>query len=624
MVLFQNDSNNKSSRLASWYSSFEHSIGHHPCCAEVRNVIVGYDIGQRLKARPHLPLVASHIVYKDHFKTLSAMKKLSKVASSLILLSILLTTGTTSAQVQLIFTDCGKMDLDIGEMIISQADPLVQAEFGIGNNSDDGYQFWFEHPGSGYNRLAFISHANPIPGSPPGPTAAQHIRPTNLVTSPIPLDVVLNVRVRPRLNGVDGAFGPVCQIMYVSTPNLCPTTKLIDDPNHQFYSCGATDLVIGGSDKIWSWPVAGADLCQFEFRQPIVPLGPDWFLNFPAGVDSMGSEGIIGFNIGPVLDCTFPAANRLSVQGPVVVDRGAAQDIALPTAPCPAVLNGLNDVIPTEIVNMHLTGGNACGGFELRVGAGAGIGPGAPLPASTGHIVGQIPGDNTIACSYFEVWFELEIPFPPFYLYNQAPLVIIDTIDGVPPLARYVHSFPPGLCVGMYTDPVPGQGALVASLVDALHDTGTGRRIAHNDDALVLGPWVDKPLQPCTTYEVRVRASFDNGCSFCPWGEVCTITTECPPPATESLKSGAEAAIEFNIWPNPNDGEQLHMSITTDGPLTVDLFDMSGKQVMSTTFNIEGAQPDLSIALPGDLEAGVYLLRARSDEALHTERLIIR
>ncbi len=203
-----------------------------------------------------------------------------------------------------------------------------------------------------------------------------------------------------------------------------------------------------------------------QFGPPV----PNWFLDLPAGQDVMQSTGEVSINVGPVLNCTVPGQNELMLSGPVLVNRGAAIDIALPTAPCPAVINGQNDVIPTEIIQMELTGG----GFTLRVGAGNGIGPGAPLPPSTGFIVGQVPSQPTLACSSFDVFFELEIlqiGGPPIYLYNQQPLVILDEIDRVPPQAEYVHLFPPGFCVGLFDSPTPGSGTLFASLVEAAHKT---------------------------------------------------------------------------------------------------------------------------------------------------------
>ncbi len=299
-----------------------------------------------------------------------------------------------------------------------------------------------------------------------------------------------------------------------------------------------------------------------QFGPPV----PDWFLDLPAGQDVIQSTGEVSINLGGVLDCTLPGQQELMLSGPVLVNRGAAQDLALPTAPCPAVLNGQNDVIPTEIIQMELTGG----GFTLRVGAGAGVGPGAPLPPSTGHIVGQVPGDNTKACSYFDVFFELEMPFPPFFLYNQQPLVILDEIDRVPPQAEYVHLFPPGFCVGLFDNPIPGMGNLFASLVEAVHKT-VPIPVTDNCDPLpkmafqdvLTGPF----LNDCPTglWVVERTWTAHDGCGnqsapqmqLIHFTDTTPPTITCPPGKTISceesidpINTGTPTAVD-NCDPNP-------------------------------------------------------------------------
>jgi len=58
---------------------------------------------------------------------------------------------------------------------------------------------------------------------------------------------------------------------------------------------------------------------------------------------------------------------------------------------------------------------------------------------------------------------------------------------------------------------------------------GFSRLIAVPSRTLTLGIWLTKPLQCGLAYSVRVRASFDNGATWCAFGNACTITTEtCP------------------------------------------------------------------------------------------------
>ena len=86
-----------------------------------------------------------------------------------------------------------------------------------------------------------------------------------MVTLPLPFDELLNARVRPRVNGTYGEFGPACRFQVVGTPPACPTTQLVDVPGLTTFSCGVTRS-FGGSDKIYAEPVAGATNYRFRFE----------------------------------------------------------------------------------------------------------------------------------------------------------------------------------------------------------------------------------------------------------------------------------------------------------------------------------------------------------------------
>lgn len=162
---------------------------------------------------------------------------------------------------------CGRRDYLMNDFIVSELDPAVTAEFGVGDNTDDGYQFWFFDVYTGYSRRIFRSHANPSPGTAPGPGAAAHVRFSNMTTLPIPMNTLLNCRIRPRVNGVFGAFGPSCFVEVNPSNAACPVTQLVDDTANQFFSCGVTKE-FGGSDKIYAEPIAGANRYRFRFQIP--------------------------------------------------------------------------------------------------------------------------------------------------------------------------------------------------------------------------------------------------------------------------------------------------------------------------------------------------------------------
>lgn len=175
---------------------------------------------------------------------------------------------------KLTIATCDREDLAPTSVIVASPNPAVSAEFGFGNQADDGYQFLILDPDGGYSRAIYKSHANPgSPGGPAGPTACAHLKLSSIVTLPVPTDRLLNVRVRSRVNGVYGAYGPACRIRVLSTPIACPTAQLDNNPLHigSTYSCGVTGKVVGASGnagKIWAEPLAGANRYRFEFSYP--------------------------------------------------------------------------------------------------------------------------------------------------------------------------------------------------------------------------------------------------------------------------------------------------------------------------------------------------------------------
>ncbi len=133
-----------------------------------------------------------------------------------------------------------------GQWSIASANPAVSAAYGVGDQSDDGYEFWLFDPNGGYSRRVFISHASPMTGAPAGALAASHLRFSNLLTNPVPANTLLNVRVRSRVNGVAADFGPACRFKIDVPAANCPTTQLIATPGSTL-SCGATNKLVNGS-----------------------------------------------------------------------------------------------------------------------------------------------------------------------------------------------------------------------------------------------------------------------------------------------------------------------------------------------------------------------------------------
>ena len=119
----------------------------------------------------------------------------------------------------------------------------MSAQWGIGDQTDDGYQFWFLDPCGSYNRRIFRNHATSGGHGPANAIRATKLKLSSMVSFPLPQNTLLNVRVRSRVNGVDGAWGPACRFMI--DVNACTLTQLNNDPSSPNYSCGVSGKIVG-------------------------------------------------------------------------------------------------------------------------------------------------------------------------------------------------------------------------------------------------------------------------------------------------------------------------------------------------------------------------------------------
>ena len=158
---------------------------------------------------------------------------------------------------------------------------------------------------------------------------------------------------------------------------------------------------------------------------------------------------------------------------------------------------------------------------------------------------------------------------------------------------------------------------------------GYTRNIATNSRSLVIAEWNTNPLQLGQCYDVVVRVSFDNGGTWCAYGNSCQVCMAAAPPANGSSRSATiieEAAL--HLWPNPNRGEQLYLTldhvneaVTT---ATVDIFDLVGQKVTSRTIAVSGSTVNTVIDLDGSLSSGIYVVNLTAGEHTFTQRLVIQ
>jgi len=158
--------------------------------------------------------------------------------------------------------------------------------------------------------------------------------------------------------------------------------------------------------------------------------------------------------------------------------------------------------------------------------------------------------------------------------------------------------------------------------------------------------WTTGQLLECSkTYEVDVRVSLDGGATWCfgpatsdaasacadteAWGKVCNVTINpCALPNGGGNSMVVEGNSTFTMYPNPNRGDQLFMSVSSveEGVSTVsvDIFDLTGKRVMARTIAVQDGFINTNLELNGDLAGGLYMVNVTAGTKAYTERLVIQ
>jgi hypothetical protein len=169
------------------------------------------------------------------------------------------------------FTSCDKLDWVNGQFVVASPNPAVSAQWVVGGansvqDNNSGYEFWIFDPNGSYSFRRFRSHNVSDGFGPASATRACHMKLNNwALASHVPANKLMNVRVRARINGVNGEFGPACRLAINPTLAACPQTHLMDIPGNQYYSCGATRQY-GAGNYVHARPVSGANRYQFRFR----------------------------------------------------------------------------------------------------------------------------------------------------------------------------------------------------------------------------------------------------------------------------------------------------------------------------------------------------------------------
>ena len=165
-----------------------------------------------------------------------------------------------------IYTSRDKLDWTTGSYIVAEEDGAVSAQWQVGDQTDDGYEFWFFDPNGSYSYRRFRNHATSDGFANVGATRACHARVNGwFASNHIPANVLMNVRIRSRVNGQNGAWGPAFRFKIDPVRAACPLTKLMDIPGNPFLSCDQT-RTWGIGNYVHARPVSGANRYQFRFR----------------------------------------------------------------------------------------------------------------------------------------------------------------------------------------------------------------------------------------------------------------------------------------------------------------------------------------------------------------------
>jgi hypothetical protein len=150
-------------------------------------------------------------------------------------------------------------------------------------------------------------------------------------------------------------------------------------------------------------------------------------------------------------------------------------------------------------------------------------------------------------------------------------------------------------------------------------------------------------LEAGKTYEVEVRASKDQGATWCVdapspacdpspvtnWGKVCEVSISGMAGLTgESSSIAVQGDGTFTMYPNPNRGDQLFISLTELAPevntVSVDIYDLTGKRVTARTIAVADGFINTALDLNGDVASGLYMVNITAGDKTYTERLVIQ
>lgn len=177
---------------------------------------------------------------------------------------------------------------------------------------------------------------------------------------------------------------------------------------------------------------------------------------------------------------------------------------------------------------------------------------------------------------------------------------------------------------------VPGANRYMFRFTNTPGQPAYSRNIAVPSRSLLLANWSTLPLKKGRTYNVQVRASFDNGASYCDYGPSCTVRIGY---GQQLMLAGTRACEElidapaFTMWPNPTDDGNITLALDgfdAEEPLAIEAFDMRGARISSSMAAVPDDNGLLKVRWNGDLAPGLYTVRITHAGMTASQRLVVR
>ena len=178
----------------------------------------------------------------------------------------------------------------------------------------------------------------------------------------------------------------------------------------------------------------------------------------------------------------------------------------------------------------------------------------------------------------------------------------------------------------LYARPVTGANTYTFKITGDDGNYNSGIEFVRNTYILALGWGTDEApaLTDQTTYQVQVRVTV-NGIEGAYCGNACNVIIDNNPGLGMRLAQ-TEGQPEFNLWPNPNNGQHLNVALSgLDSKVStadVRLMDLTGRVALGTQLNVVDGAINSVIEL-GNAANGTYLLQVIAGGNTYTQRVVV-